>query len=126
MKEKGFSLIEVLLSILLLSIGVIAIISAYSSYIQANNKSKVYTIELALARDKMEECMTNTTPSSSETTVSYEGIGEGYTFIVGTQIEETFALYPSTTPVYNIEVWAYKTSKGNKNKGVRLIALREK
>ena len=126
MKEKGFSLIEVLLSILLLSIGIIAIISAYSSYIQANNKSKVYTIELALTRDKMEECMADANPSSSTATITYENMGEGYTFVVGTQVEETYALYPDTTPVYNIEVWAYKISKGSKNKGVRLIALREK
>ena len=125
MRRNGFSLIEILLAILLLSIGVIAIIGAYSSYIQASNKAKIYTIELSLARDKMEECMSEETPSSSTATITYEGMGEGYTFVIGSSVSET-SISSLSSPVWSIEVWAYKSSKKDKNKGVRLIAFREK
>lgn len=125
MKQKGFSLIEILLAILLLSIGIIAIVGTYSSYVQASNKAKVYTIELSLARDKMEECMSCTVPSSSTATVSYEGMGEGYTFVVGVSVSET-SVSSLSSPVWAVEVWAYKSSKESKEKGVKLIALREK
>ena len=125
MKEKGFSLVEILLAILILSIGVIAIISAYNSYILANNKAKIYTMELTLARSKMEECMSKETPSSSAVVTTYEEMGEGYTFVVGTNVTET-SISTFATPVWKIEVWAYKSSKKSKDKGVRLIAFREK
>lgn len=55
--EGGFTLIEVMISISILTIGLLAVASMQMSAIRGNNMSDNTTCALALAEDKMEELL---------------------------------------------------------------------
>lgn len=56
-EQKGFTIIEVMIAVAILSVGLLGIASMQMSAIRGNNLSDNITCALALAEDKMEELL---------------------------------------------------------------------
>jgi len=56
-KRKGFSLIEILISIAVLSIGILAILGVYPVVLSLNQNAWSTSTALTLAQDKMDEIL---------------------------------------------------------------------
>ncbi len=129
-KDKGFSLIEVIISIMILAIGIMALIGAYSTYVKSDTYAKIKTLEFNLARAKLEEALAIPTseigpiePEEEETTV--DSFKFRYSYLViprATQISQSTGSKPIV--FYKIKVRVHKAND-NKEKGVELVAYRE-
>ncbi len=62
--EKGFTLLEAIASLAILSIGLIAVVESFSHSIQANSYTQGLTIATFLAEEKMAEIETTTQTTS--------------------------------------------------------------
>lgn len=56
-RHKGFSLIEILISIAVLSVGILAILGVYPVVLQLNQNAWSTSTALTLAQDKMDEIL---------------------------------------------------------------------
>ncbi len=118
-RTKGFSLVEVIIAIMVLAIGIMALIGAYSTYIKADRYAKIKTLELNIAKSKMEDVLAD--PSPTET--SGEIVSNNYRFkyevvLIPRVINENI-------DAYEVRVRVHKAGD-EKEKGVELIAYREK
>ncbi len=55
MREKGFSLFELLLAIVLLSIGLVALVNAFSTGLLESSEAKHFAVAKNLAEERLEE-----------------------------------------------------------------------
>lgn len=127
--QRGFSLIEVIVAIMVLAIGLISIIGAYSNYVKADTYAKIKGIELNIARSKIEEILAMPIVTLGTATFSkdYSDLGEGYKF-EGTVSITSANISDLSTSAYKITVMVTKKSVNSapERKGVTLIAIREK
>ena len=95
MKNKGFSLIEGLIALLIIGFVVLAILSGFSAQLRTNRKTREKNIALALAEDRIEEVL-----KYSKTQLTNMGV-------IGSTIVEDFSAPTSNDPfTHNI----YKNS----------------
>lgn len=59
-KEKGFTIIEVLIAIFILSIGILAVVSMFTTSMKANQLGRNVTVANRLAQNLMEQVKTQT------------------------------------------------------------------
>ena len=129
-RYEGFSLIEVIISIMILAIGIMALIGAYSTYVKSDTYAKIKTLEFNIARVKLEEALampiSNITPiEPEEEEVVMDGFRFKYSYLViprATQISQSTGSAPMV--YYKIKVRVHKAND-NKEKGVELVAYRE-
>ncbi len=86
MKNKGFSLIEALIALLILGFVVIAILAGFSAQINTNKKTRQKNIAIALAEDRLEQVL-----KYSRTQLNNMGV-------IGSTIIEDFSSPSSTDP----------------------------
>ena len=55
MKDRGFSFLEILLATVLLSIGLVGLVNAFSIGLSESSQAKQYTVAKNLAEEKLEE-----------------------------------------------------------------------
>ncbi len=129
-RDKGFSLIEVIISIMILAIGIMALIGAYSTYVKSDTYAKIKTLEFNIARAKLEEALAMPIseigpiePEEEETTINSFKFKYSYVVIPrATQISQPAG--SKSIIYYKIKVRVHKAND-NKEKGVELIAYRE-
>jgi prepilin-type N-terminal cleavage/methylation domain-containing protein len=73
-RQRGFSLIEVLVAAAVLSIGLLALATLQMSLVRTTADSKAYTVAMALAKDKLEELRTF---AGVRGTRSYQALSDG-------------------------------------------------
>ena len=116
-RPDGFSLIEVIIAIMILAIGILALIGAYSTYVKTDTYAKIKTIELNIARSKMEEAMAYPQATSGEV------VSNNFRFAYSVAV--IHRVINEEIDVYEIKVSVHKAGD-TKEKGVELIAYREK
>lgn len=85
MRTRGFSLIEVLISVVVLSFGILALTALQSNLIKASTDARAQSVALALAKDRLEQMRgfqsmaqyLSLTDSSSAESVSNSNAGTG-------------------------------------------------
>ncbi len=117
--KKGFSLIEVIVAIMILAIGIMALIGAYSVYIRSDTYAKIKTIELNIARSKIEEALASPSPNYEQGEEVSNNFKFEYEVVVITR------KIVSDISVYEIRVRVRKANNA-REKGVELIAYKEK
>ncbi len=117
--QRGFSLIEVIVAIMVLAIGIMALIGAYSVYVRSDTYAKMKTIELNIARSKIEEALASPSPKYEQGEEISNNFKFEYEVIVITR------KIVSDISVYEIRVRVHKANNV-REKGVELIAYKEK
>lgn len=98
-REKGFSLFEVLVAVSILSISVVLIFQLFSIGLRSTRKAENYTTALIIARSLMNEALSLNFIEDANLAEEYEG---GYT--AKRTIKEVSQDEESTTKLYKITV----------------------
>ncbi|MEW6740393.1 MAG: type IV pilus modification PilV family protein [Nitrospirota bacterium] len=70
-KEKGFTLLEVIVAITVMGIGIVLIMQLFSGGLRSGKVSRDYTVAVVHAREKMEEMLINPLAGTGD-------FGDGY------------------------------------------------
>jgi len=70
-KEKGFTLLEVIVAITVMGIGIVLIMQLFSGGLRSGKVSRDYTVAVVHAREKMEEMLINPVAGTGD-------FGDGY------------------------------------------------
>ncbi len=129
-RNEGFSLIEVIISIMILAIGIMALIGAYSAYVKSDTYAKIKTLEFNIARAKLEEALAVPTseigpiePEEEETTVN--SFKFKYSYLVIPRVIQIVQPTGSKPMIYYKIKVRVRKANDNKEKGVELVAYRE-
>ena len=76
MSKKGFTLIEILISIFILSVGIVGILLAFPLGVQVESNAKMRTCASKLAQEKMEEVISFPYEDINSSLEDYETISE--------------------------------------------------
>ena len=83
-REKGMSLIEILFSIAILSVGVLAVMGLFPAIFRLNSSSRLTISALFLAQEKMDEILsTDAIISTTEQAENIPQLPQGQRFWVG-------------------------------------------
>lgn len=130
---RGFSLIEVLLSVAIMSFGLLALTSLQLSMIRSSSESKAQSVALGLAKDKLEELKNyrvlddNTCSASIDSyqcitdSTSAESITESATVYSRTWVVDHYRNVAGTFTVVGDTVGPPTTPPRNEFKAVRVI-----
>ena len=101
MKIRGFSMIEVLISVVILGFGLLALASLQTAIIRSSSETKAQTIGLQLAKDKIEELR------GFQTLTGYQALTNGNDTINDNNGSLGGVNY---TRAWTVTRWAYKPS----------------
>jgi len=96
-RQKGFTLLEVLIALAILSIGLLAINTMTVTVIKSNYKSRNFTTAVNLVQNKLDDLKISSYSSiidGTETNLNAEGVGGGGIF------NRTVTVTTSLTPSY--------------------------
>jgi len=106
-KQKGFTLVEVLIAVAILSIGILATTKLQISFMQSNAKARLMTIGTAKAQEKIEELMSLSygDPLFADTDSSGDpGFGTGGFGSVGANADQNDETDPRYKFYWNVAV----------------------
>jgi general secretion pathway protein I len=87
-REKGFSLLETLVAIVILGVSLVVILQLYSEGLKAGDLSEQYTRALFIAQNKMEEILLQPMLEEGEISEEIEGDFSYHTTITWIEPEE--------------------------------------
>ncbi len=87
--SRGFSMIEVLISVVILGFGLLALAALQTTIIRSSSESKAQTIALGLAKDKVEELRNYSILNEASNAVACPQVIRSYQCITGSGAAET-------------------------------------
>ena len=128
--HKGFTLLEIMVSMAILGIGLVSVIGLFSSGLKTASLSNNYTLATMLARQKMEEIASQSEISAETLSGEFEGEYSNYFWQVDIDpyefkenLEEEAKYKEYLIKMYKIQTMvSWKQEKKNRN--VKLVTLK--
>jgi prepilin-type N-terminal cleavage/methylation domain-containing protein len=114
-RKEGFTLIEVIVSVAILSICLVMVIRLFSGGLRASRTSCDYTRAVVHAKDKMEELSDDPVQDSGE-------FDDGFRW--ESEMSPYLTLEDATHNLWNIKVKITWTNAINREKSIELVSLR--
>ena len=115
LKEKGFTLFEVLVALAVIGISLVLILESFSLSAKISNESKNISLATLLANDKMVEIETEGFPETGEEEGIFEPPYSGFKWIKSIEDLEIEGMRKAVVAVY----W----KEEGQNEGVTLVAF---